>query len=80
MSYRKITVDGKKFDYVIGRTHTKVRGLQAVPNEKIGEFVKIDDLCECCGTPMSELYPYLPLREMLTVQPKHVAQWIKSVN
>ncbi len=36
MSYRKLTIDGKEYEYTIGRTHTKIKGLGAFTNEEIG--------------------------------------------
>ena len=37
MSYRKIEVDGQVFEYSIGRTHTKIRGVGAYKNEDVGK-------------------------------------------
>lgn len=53
MSYRKINVDGKRYEYVIGKTHTKVKGVGVFLNEKIGKMVEIDQLCGCCGEPIA---------------------------
>jgi hypothetical protein len=36
MSYRKLEVDGNVFEYSIGKTHTKIRGVGAYKNEDIG--------------------------------------------
>jgi hypothetical protein len=36
MSYRKITVAGVVHEYVIGSTHTKIKGLGIFDNDKIG--------------------------------------------
>ena len=36
MSYRKIKVDGTVFEYSIGKTHTKIRGVGAYPNGEVG--------------------------------------------
>ena len=38
MSYRKLEVDGQVFEYSIGKTHTKIRGVGAYENTKIGNF------------------------------------------
>jgi hypothetical protein len=38
MSYRKIEVDGAVFEYSIGRTHTKIRGVGAYPNGEVGNY------------------------------------------
>lgn len=36
MSYRKLEVDGQVFEYSIGKTHTKIRGVGAYKNEDVG--------------------------------------------
>ncbi len=36
MSYRKIEVDGNMFEYSIGKTHTKIRGVGAFANGDVG--------------------------------------------
>jgi hypothetical protein len=38
MSYRKLEVDGNVFEYSIGRTHTKIRGVGAYENRKVGNY------------------------------------------
>ena len=38
MSYRKIEVNGNVFEYSIGKTHTKIRGVGAYPNAKISQM------------------------------------------
>jgi hypothetical protein len=50
MSYRNITVDGTHYQYVIGKTHFKVRGFEAVRLEDVfcmkelpATFDKYDD-------------------------------------
>lgn len=43
MSYRKITVDGKEYEYSIGKKYTKIRGGEVFENSKIGNpIVDID--------------------------------------
>lgn len=37
MSYRKLEVNGQVFEYSIGRTHTKIRGVGAYKNEEVGK-------------------------------------------
>jgi hypothetical protein len=39
MSYRKITVDEKTYEYVIGKTHLKIKGFGLFENSKIGNFI-----------------------------------------
>jgi hypothetical protein len=36
MSYRKLEVNGQVFEYSIGKTHTKIRGIGAFKNEDVG--------------------------------------------
>lgn len=42
MSYRKIEVDGQVFEYSIGKTHTKIRGVGAYKNEDVGNYSAVD--------------------------------------
>lgn len=42
MAYRKITVDGVDYKYVVGTSHVKVKGLGVWPKDQIGYV--IDDL------------------------------------
>lgn len=38
MSYRKLEIDGNVFEYSIGKTHTKIRGVGAYKNEDVGQM------------------------------------------
>lgn len=38
MSYRKIEVEGQIFEYSVGKTHTKIRGVGAFENERVGNL------------------------------------------
>jgi hypothetical protein len=38
MSYRKIEVDGQVFEYSIGKTHTKIRGVGAYMYDQVGNY------------------------------------------
>lgn len=81
MSYRKITVDGQEYEYTIGRTHVKVKGVGVWPKEEVGE--KFARICECCGEPVDTIYSREKLSEhdfVLEVHPKHVADKIKQVS
>ena len=40
MTYRKITVDGKVYEYTIGKTNTKIKGVAEFFNTDIGTEVK----------------------------------------
>ena len=57
MSYRKITVDGKVYEYTIGKTHTKIKGIGVWKNEDVGHNVTLNNYCECCGESYETLYP-----------------------
>jgi hypothetical protein len=79
MSYRKITVDGKEYEYTIGRTHVKVKGVWT--KEKVGE--KFAKRCEFCGDPVDTIYSEEHLSEhdfVVEVHPKHIAKKIKQVS
>ncbi len=73
MSYRKLEVDGQVFEYSIGKTHTKIRGVGAYKNEDVGN-IRMSSYCSCgshsgnCGfdVPMS-----------LQVRPSDLASFIK---
>lgn len=41
MSYRKIEVDGEEYEYVVGKTHLKIRGLGVVPKEQWAKQISI---------------------------------------
>jgi len=38
MGYRNINVNGQDYQYIIGRTHTKIKGLGAYRNEDVGQI------------------------------------------
>lgn len=79
MGYRKIKVDDKTYEYVVGKTHTKVRGIKRVfLNTDIGHNQV--QLCECCGESHATIYGG---EEQYTgkfvVYPTDVAREIKKV-
>ena len=39
MSYRKLVVDSETFEYSIGKTHTKIRGVGAFDNREVGYVI-----------------------------------------
>jgi len=43
MSYRKIIVDDVEYEYIVGKTHVKIKGIGYWPKEEIGRT--IDDRC-----------------------------------
>lgn len=44
MSYRKIEVDGDTYEYVVGKTHLKVKGLGAISKTEFAEAHPIYDV------------------------------------
>ena len=83
MSYRKITVDGKEYEYTIGHTHVKVKGVGVWPKEEVGEqFLKAQE----SATEFMQKYKDIPLTNGLEskyvdirVQPSHIADKIRSL-
>jgi len=69
MSYRKIEVDGKTYEYTVGRTHLKVKGVGVIEREKIGYSRNIP--CECCGEPTKAKYEGV-------ISPKVVQKYIQD--
>lgn len=66
MSYRTITVNEQTYQYVVGRTHTKVRNFGVFENRLIGDKVDAD-----VGVKLSE--------DKYVVSPYHVANAIKGI-
>lgn len=65
MSYRNITVDGVKYEYVIGSAYVKVKGVGAWLKEDIGVRVDRDLEGDGFGT--------------VEVCPSHIAEQIRKV-
>ncbi len=75
MSYRKIEVDGIGYEYTVGRTHVKVKGLGVALTEDVGRKVDVVNYCDChpsCDVVESET-------KKIAVQPADVARWIRSM-
>lgn len=66
MSYRTITVNEQTYEYVVGRSHTKIKHFGVFENRLIGEKVQKD-----CGIKLTE--------DKYTVSPFHVANAIKGI-
>lgn len=80
MSYRKITVDGKVYEYTVGKTHTKIRGIGVWKNEEIGNnhTTWTDPICECCGESFSSLYGQAPTsRTAIAVKPHDIMKKVR---
>lgn len=71
MSYRKIEVNGKVYEYSVGRTHTKIRGIGAYKNEEVGNMT-YDLLYNYMTDEWEQSNPYL-----VSVTPKNIADFIK---
>ena len=77
MGYRNIMVDNKNYEYVIGKTHVKIKGLGAWPKVDIGELE--ENRCECCRETLNSLRgsdDYYSLR----VKPSNIARKIVEMN
>lgn len=77
--YRKITVAGNVYEYVVGRSHTKIKGLGVWPNSEIGEVRSVPQYCECCGEPLSHLYSSHVDPSEMTVTPAMIARKINGL-
>lgn len=53
--YRTLKVNDRDYQYTVGRTHTHIKGVGTFANSQVGH--RVDTSCECCGEPMSHLYP-----------------------
>jgi hypothetical protein len=69
MAYRKIQVDGKPYEYTVGRTHVKVRHMGAVPKDQVGVPV--------CTSGADSQNPGNKTSQ-LKVSPADVANWIQK--
>jgi hypothetical protein len=67
MSYRKITVDGTEYEYTIGKTHVKVKGVGVGTNESVGENIPV---------PYGDAH--YETTETLAVKPSHVVAFIRK--
>lgn len=54
MSYRKITVNDKQYEFVVGKVNTKIKNVGVFENAKVGTLIdRKDDI----GIPYSEWDP-----------------------
>jgi len=74
MSYRKLEVDGKTYEYSIGKTHTKIRHVGAWKNEEVG-VVRAGSYCSC-GSHAGNCDFNVPMS--LQVTPKDLTWFIRS--
>lgn len=47
MAYRKITVNDKVYEYVIGKTNTKIKNVGIFVNEQIQTWFDHSPVCDC---------------------------------
>lgn len=78
MSYRKITVNDKQYQYVVGKVNTKIVDVGVFKNHEIGELDEIEGRCDCCGEPLSQIYSSHINRTAWSVKPRNVAEVIKA--
>jgi hypothetical protein len=78
MAYRTIKVNNKSYKFVVGKQFTKIKGIGLFKNSEIGTMTSIPEYCECCGTPLSELYPTHVDDKKLAVTPANVSSVIRE--
>lgn len=61
MTYRTVDVNGKTYEYVVGKSHVKIKGIGVFTKEELGHWQA--RTCECCGEPLPDLYPSRSLEE-----------------
>lgn len=71
MSYRKIEVDGQVFEYSVGKTHTKIRGVGAYLNTQVGSIVQ--SKCSCGSSGCFE-----NTHDVIQVRPSDLTSFIKA--
>lgn len=47
MAYRKIEVNGKTYEYVVGKEKTKIKGFGTFNNSEFGKSIPIYEVCSC---------------------------------
>lgn len=71
MSYRKIEVDGQMFEYSVGKTHTKIRGVGSYLNTQVGSIAQSKCSCGSSGC-FEDTY------DVIQVRPSNLAFFIKA--
>lgn len=75
MSYRKITVNDKQYEYVIGKVNTKIKGIGLFENKKIGDIESPrDDL----GDSISDYDPNWREDAVYAVKPSTIRRLIEA--
>lgn len=91
MSYRTIVVDNTTYEYVVGKSHVKVKKLGVWSKEDIGDITVRTYGCDCgCYSDEDHVYSkeeyndlvkdkgYEPLYN-IRVRPEHIASKIREV-
>jgi hypothetical protein len=73
MSYRKLVIDDQTFEYSVGKTHTKIRGVGAYLNTQVGSIAQSKCSCGSSGC-FEDTY------EVIRVRPSDIAAFIKTQN
>ncbi len=76
MAYRKINVNGTQYEFVVGKSHTKIKKIGVFKNEDIGHGIPY--CCDCCDETLHDLYGYNPVNEHTGVSPGDVKKVILS--
>lgn len=74
MAYRKIEVNGVTYEYTIGRTHVKVRGVGTALKEDIGRSTVITGYDDNDDPVEHRIDP-----NRIAILPGDVARWIKGM-
>lgn len=70
MAYRTVHVDGEEYEYTVGRTHLKVKGVGVVTKQ---------DLAASIQDPGADyVHPDLGDEQGIAVSPGDVVRWIRS--
>ena len=78
MAYRKIEVDGKQYEYVVGKTHVKVKGVGVFVKETTFPKYEVEQFCDCCGEPLKALYSTHEYPQHTQVRPSVLADVIRK--
>lgn len=73
MGYRKIEVNGKQYEYVVGKENIKIKAVGVFPITGNSDF--FEQVCDCCGESLYDLYGTVGAGS-LGVTPKHIRSLI----
>lgn len=79
MTYRKLELDGTRYEYVVGRTHVKVKGVGVWPKAELETEETRSEICHCgCGETLTALYGNNYTRVVRMVKPNAIANKIRE--